>query len=364
MTEENLYPGAKEFAPMKIWDAPKNKQEKVQECINSGDYFGSVKKDGFWYQFEKTENGDCYLFSRTISTKTGHLVEKAEWVPHITRTLKEYLPNGTILIGEIYYPKKSSKNVTEVMQCLVEKALERQQKNGLLHFYIHDIIYLNNEDLRQTPAWERQKLLKKVLEKDILWQNPTIELADMEDANLMEYIQHNFDTGEEGTILKKKDSIYQDGKRPSWATLKFKTETTVDVVLMNLIPATKEYTGKEEDTWQYWETQEGEKYCGDKKNSNDIPVTKGYYYDWITSFEIGYKNYGDNYVSIGTVASGLTDEICAMARKSPERFIGSVIEVQCMSVDKEAGTLRHPRFKRFREDKMPEECTWTDIFEK
>lgn len=358
---EDLYPGAKEFAPMKIWDAPKNKAEKVQECINSGEYFGSVKKDGFWYQFEKTENGNCYLFSRTISTKTGHLVEKSASVPHIIETLNKLCPNGTILIGEIYYPNKSSKNVTEVMQCLVEKALIRQKENGLLHFYIHDIIYVNNKDLRQTPAWNRYAILKEVLRNN---ENEYIELADGVDANLAEYIQDNFNKGEEGTVLKKKDSTYQDGKRPSWATLKFKTETTVDVVLMNLISATKEYTGKEEKTWQYWETQDREKYQGDKRDEKDIPITKGYFYNWITSFEIGYKNFGDNYVSIGTVASGLTDEICAMARKDPDKFIGSVIEVQCMSVDKDAGTLRHPRFKRFREDKVAEECDWISIFEK
>lgn len=358
----DLYLGAKEFAPMKIWEPPKEKELKVKELLKSGDYFGSVKKDGFWYQFEKTKEGKCYLFSRTISTKTGHLVEKSEWVPHITKILDEILPNGSILIGEIYYPNRTSKDVTKVMQCLLEKALERQEKDEeKLHYYVHDIIYYKDEDIRQMNAWNRYNLLRAIL---CGIESPYIELAEGVDSNLEEYIQSNFAKGEEGTVLKKKNSSYQDGKRPAWETLKFKTLSSVDVVIIGVIPATKEYKGKELETWQYWENCEGVLYQGGRWQLTDIPVTKGYFYGWNTSLEIGYKKYGENYESIGTVSSGLSENIITAISNNPDSFIGQVIEVECMSIDKEAETLRHPRFVRFREDKTPQECDWISIFEK
>ena len=76
------------------------------------------------------------------------------------------------------------------------------------------------------------------------------------------------------------------------------------------------------------------------------------------------KKYGENYEVIGTVSSGLSDDIIDKITYDSDSVIGSVIEVECMSVDKEAKTLRHPRFVRFREDKIPQECDWVSIFDK
>ena len=38
--------------------------------LESGDYIGSEKKDGFWYELERTADGIIYLFSRSKSKKT------------------------------------------------------------------------------------------------------------------------------------------------------------------------------------------------------------------------------------------------------------------------------------------------------
>ena len=101
----------------------------------SGDYFAQLKKDGYWYMFEKTEHYS-YLFSRTTSAVSGTLAEKSANVPHIM-DIMNHLPENTIIIGEIYYPGKSSKDVTPIMGSLPEKAIERQNGSyGFLHYYM------------------------------------------------------------------------------------------------------------------------------------------------------------------------------------------------------------------------------------
>ena len=116
-----LYPGAENmmFSPMKYYAAS---DEKIDRACETNDWFGEKKIDGALYLATLTEKGD-YLFSRTPSKKTGLLVDKSENVPHIMNALS-VLPKGTILLGEIYYPNGTSKNVTSIMGCLPEKAKE------------------------------------------------------------------------------------------------------------------------------------------------------------------------------------------------------------------------------------------------
>ena len=67
-----------------------------------------------------------------------------------------------------------------------------------------------------------------------------------------------------------------------------------------------------------------------------------------------YKN--NKLVEVCRVASGLTDEIREDMANNPNNYLNQVIEIECMSVDKNAGTVRHPVFKRVRYDKNIEDC--------
>ena len=57
----------------------------------------------------------------------------------------EALPNGTCLLGEIYFPKnEGSSNVTTIMGCTQDKALRRQENGEKLHYYVFDVLAYNN----------------------------------------------------------------------------------------------------------------------------------------------------------------------------------------------------------------------------
>ena len=117
---EKLYPGAGNLMipPQLIH---KGTDSQLKSC-EDGTWFAQLKKDGAFYMYVKGLGGENYLFGRTVSKKTGLLTEKSANVPHIIEAFHD-IPNGTILIGEIYYPGKTSKDVTSIMGCLAPKAI-------------------------------------------------------------------------------------------------------------------------------------------------------------------------------------------------------------------------------------------------
>ena len=77
--------------------------------------------------------------------------------------------------------------------------------------------------------------------------------------------------GKEGLIIKDIEGIYE--QKRSKAFVKMKAHKTYDVVVMGYEEPTREYTGKELDTWELYE--------------GDTPVTKYYYNNWIGAVIFG-----------------------------------------------------------------------------
>lgn len=347
---QELYPEAKMYSAMKI---NKGTDELLKKVCESGTAFGQIKKDGYWYQFEKHEHYS-YLFSRSASTVTKLQSEKSANVPHIMKALS-VLPKDTILIGEIYYPGGSSKTVTTIMGCLPKKAIERQNgKSGLIHYYIHDIIMFNGLDFvkNKVSNYDRYRILKKIFEKYNL-ANDYIELAEAWTDNLYSRIGTALAAGEEGMVIKVKDGIYEPDKRPL-TMLKAKKVDFIDAIIIGFEEPTKEYYGKEIQNWNYWIQNE---------NGQPLAVTKPYYMGWHNSrIKIGaYDNKG-TLVEIGTIHSGISDEMKEDMTNNPNKYLNKVCSIQCMELDKKEHTIRHGFFKYMRDDKDIIDCQIEDIF--
>ena len=363
------YPEAKMIPAMKVWKLPDNKEHMFPEMCSNGKYFAEIKKDGYWYELEKTSKG-VYLFSRNKSKTNGLLTEKSANVPHLSVLFTESsLPINTVLIGEIYYPGKTSKDVTTVMGCLADEAVRRQEDKGFIHYYLHDIIYYDGISLLKVGAWDRYRILKAVCEKHNLLSNPYVELAEAVTEGIEQFSVQALASGEEGVVLKEKNTAYYPDKRPAWSTIKRKKMDYVDAICIGFCPATKYYEGKEIETWEYWEIKDSGETVHDpngfKHYMNGIyePITKGYYFGWKTSMEVGVCKDG-KVIKVGTVSSGLTDELKQDFRDNPNKYLNEVVELQCMEKDSKEGTLRHPFFKKFRQDKNSEDCTWEVVFDK
>lgn len=368
-----FFPGAEDFMiqPMLIWTLPANKKDKLSEVCASGEYFAEEKIDGALYQFCRTDKGN-YLFGRTVSVKNGLLTNKIDNVPHIDSALS-CLPCGTVIVGEIYVPGGTSKNVTSIMGCLPAEAIKRQDKQGKIKYYLYDMIFYNGEDMQSWGAEARYQKLVETWNEFHLEQFDFLRLAESFDTGIEERLSQILAAGGEGIVLKKKDAPYSEGKRPAWATIKCKQMDTIDLVCTHAIEATKEYTGKELETWPYWQErserdQNGEytwlssegQYYEDYLHNPHIyrPVTKPYFYGWKTAIGIGAYDDEGNLKEIGTVSSGLTDEM----RAHLDDYVGKVVALQCMSIDRKEKTLRHPIVKAWRDDKNAAECKLSEVF--
>lgn len=371
-----LYPEAENLMiePMLIWKLPAGKESILSEVCSNGEYFLEEKIDGAFYQFVKTEN-HSYLFGRTVSKLSGILTEKSDNVPHLKEALN-CLPAGTILIGEIYVPGGTSKDTVSIMGCLPALAIKRQEKEPI-HYYVHDIIAYDTVNLIDSPADLRYKILAAIWKKHNLNQYSFLRLATRVDEDMEAEISRILKSGGEGVVLKKKDYPYTPGKRPAWSTIKVKQMDSIDLICTGFCDATKEYTGKELATWEYWEergerSQDGEytwllsegQYYEDYFHNPHIyrPVTKPYFLGWKTAIRIGAYNDNGDLVDLGTVSSGLTDDNKREMTENPDLWLGHVIALDCMQIDKKEHTLRHPVFKCKRDDKDAKDCVISEIF--
>ena len=355
----------KYWAPPSTWETSK-RQIEVRNRIFSGEWYAAEKKDGYFAKLIKDEDGNILLHSRSKNVN-GVYPEKHEWVPHLNSFFEE-LPNGTCLLGELYLPSKpGSSNITTLLGCLKEKCIARQEKSEKLHFYAFDVLAWNGEVCMNEPMTARIQRLNKIryLEDFSNFVDIAIYYSGEALWNMLGVI---LAAGKEGMVLVRGGAPYQPGKRPSKDCMKVKKEInqTIDCIFTGVgTPPTRTYEGKEIETWKFWEDlRTGEKKEGlfykDYVTGVAIePVTKPYFYGWVSSLEIGLVK-GDKVVPIGYL-SGLTDEVKANHLK----YKGCPIEVTCMEITQNQNGgfgLRHAKLVRFRPDLTVRDCCWSKVF--
>ena len=366
----------KYYAPSTSWSSEK-KKENAQMKIFSGEWLAARKRDGIWMMFIKDMEGNIYLRPRAKNTK-GEFVNKIDWVPHLHDFFNE-IDNGTVFLGELYAPwDEQAKTTTSIMNCLLPKALKRQEKEDKkLHYYIFDVLAENGKSCLNWPAQDRFDLLNS------FWraygENYHEWAQYFYGQELWDNLQTILTEGGEGMVIINENSTYQPGKRSNSVSLKVKKELqdTVDCIMIGANGPAREYTGKEIETWPYWindrtnekiidnevsNVTECTKTYEDYSNGETLtPVTKNWFYGWAGSWKLGaYKN--GKLIQIGSL-SGLTDEM----KENWKDYVGKVCEVSAMetSENQEGGRgLRHPKLISIRDDIEPKECTYERIFEK
>lgn len=369
----------KEMTPMRYWAPPaswslEKKKETTQSRIFSGDWYAAEKKDGYFAKLVKDEDGNVGLYSRSRNVN-GEYPEKHEWVPHL-QPFFDSLPNGTCLLGELYLPSKpGSSNITSLLGCLKEKCVARQAQGEKLHFYVFDILAWENK------SYLGKTMLERIDELNSLWRagymNEYVEIAKYYNGKeLWEELQKILASGGEGMVIIRGGALYQPDKRPSKDCQKVKKELAENIDCFFTgrgTPPTRLYSGKEIETWKYWENMrtgekvEGELYKDYAAGALYEPVTKPYFYGWAGSLEIGvlvphkvgindgllcpeYPGY--RIQPIGYL-SGLADDIKANALEQRLKCI----EVAAMELMKDTMALRHGKLNRFRPDLNPLDCT-------
>ena len=342
---------------------------ELEVMLTSDEYIAEEKLDGTRCTMHLGSKNR--LFSRRISKKTDWYAENSDSVPHLRDMETPTELYDTILDGEMRIDGREFKDVSSTLNCKWDEAILRQSELGYITFHAFDIIYYKGVYIAKMPLIKRKELLRKVVNElnnpyvlEEVYTDSTI-VIDNKTLTKKEWYEHIVRKGGEGMMLKSKYGTYKHTRGREYT--KYKKFDTWDVVILDFIEPTKEYTGKEIDTWEYWE--------------GDTPVTKHYAMNWIGTVKYGVvitqeelelwkKNnpkekaevksiLGTLYLVVGE-CSGMDESTRQYMTNHKEQLIGTVIEVGANELIKKTGKLRHPRFMRFREDKEADRCIWKD----
>jgi ATP-dependent DNA ligase len=322
--------------PGKVDKDHANNVAKLDKLLDSSDWAMEEKIDGCRYEV---------LGYRFYSSDN---VEKTDNFPHLRDFFRKLAMYNLILDGELHYPGKTSQYATHVTGPLPAGALAFQELNGYIHYTIFDMLRSPKANwLIKNTYKERRNLL-------VYFYNTYVQGTEMEQYihlvpvtvdNKRTFLQDLLDNGFEGGVLKKLDSLYIMGKKPMWQWMKFKQNDETDLVIIGYVQAKREYTGKNLETWSYWQ----------EINGTEVPVTENHYKNWIGSVKLGAYVDGD-LIHICD-ASGMNQAMREELSRNKEAYIGKVARVTFMEKTTD-GFPRHPNFKNLHETKTAKECTW------
>ena len=153
----------------------------------------------------------------TLLSRNGHDLTSA--VPMITEELEAQPEGELVLDGELVaLDSEGHPNfglLQQTMQ-LEPRAVDRPSEHAALAYYPFDVLYLDGRDLRRVPLIQRKTVLGQVL-------------VGGDHVRQVEYIDGEGETfyraasglGLEGMVAKKRDGIYEPGRRSaSWLKVK------------------------------------------------------------------------------------------------------------------------------------------------
>jgi bifunctional non-homologous end joining protein LigD len=100
-----------------------------------------------------------------------------------------------------------------------------------IHYFIFDMLICDNRDLTRLPLSERRQLMKSLLKL----RSPRIRISDQFDVSGNDMLAAVRQQRLEGVIGKRKDSLYEPGKRTG-AWIKYRVNQGQELVIGGYIP--------------------------------------------------------------------------------------------------------------------------------
>jgi bifunctional non-homologous end joining protein LigD len=188
---------------------------RPQRHITSG-ATEEIKLDG--YRAIAVKSGDnVALFSRK-----GKPLNKQ--FPYIVEALAD-LAAGTVVDGELVAINESGRPDFNLLQNFHSAA-------SRIQYFVFDLLYLKGRDLTRLPLVERRALLNSLPIRD-----KRIKIVDFVEASSAELLVAVRQQGLEGIIGKRKDSLYESGKRTG-AWIKHRLNSGQELVIGGYVPGT------------------------------------------------------------------------------------------------------------------------------
>jgi DNA ligase D-like protein (predicted ligase) len=174
-----------------------------------------IKLDGYRAVAVKSDVG-VNLFSRRHKSFNHQY-------PHLVEALGD-LPEGSVVDGEIVALDESGRPNFNLLQNFRSEA-------SRIHYFIFDLLVCDDRDLTGLPLCERRKLMKSLLNLSSL----RLRIAEQFEASASDMLAAVRQQQLEGVIGKRKDSLYQPGKRTG-AWIKYRVNRGQELVIGGYIP--------------------------------------------------------------------------------------------------------------------------------
>lgn len=279
--------------------------------LSDSGYLAERKYDGHRGQLCHSPAGGLHLWSRLGN-------DRMDDVPFLRELMKRH-KIGMILDGELWLPGGSSSDVAD---------LSNRDK---LVYVVFDILELRGAVHINVPFLERREILNQVVAE---LDDPRVKLSEVS-SDASELLSIVKAEGGEGIMMKKKkDGVYQPGKR-SWNWQKIKVRRTMSVIITGADAPPSKWTV----TPGNYGT-DGVLYPEGKPSSTAeagyVGLTYGFWMD-------------GQPVKIGKLGvTGPPEEM--------RLHVGKVAEVEIYGQYKKTKALRHVQFLHFRDDIRLDEC--------
>lgn len=313
-------------------------EEKFFEEENTADWQAEWKWDGIRGQLISRQD-TLSLWSRGEELIT-------ERFPDITEYLTADIPD-VVLDGEIICWQDGKPLPFQLLQTRIGRKSvgKKLLKDAPAAFVVYDILEYNGEDIRHKSMADRRAILEKTLAihgvEDRLILSPTVHFSSWDQLATLR--AESRERSSEGLMLKRRNSIYQSGrKRGDWYKWK------IDPLHLDMVMI---YAQR-----------------GHGRRAN-----------LYSDFTFAVKNEEGKLVTLTKAYSGLTDaefkEINKFIKQNTSEKYGPVCSVNPELVfelafeginkssrNKSGYALRFPRISRWRKDKNPEEInTLADV---
>jgi bifunctional non-homologous end joining protein LigD len=162
-----------------------------------------------------------------ILTRLGNDATRS--YPSIVEDLRQY-GRGLVLDGEIVAPDErgvpSFHRLQERLHLARPADIQRAEANIPVVYYVFDVLYADGFDLCRVPLHERRRLLESTLR-----QSEKVRLMDSFERDGETLYAAFCGYGLEGMVAKKRDSLYEPGRRTR-AWLKIKKDQSEEFIVV------------------------------------------------------------------------------------------------------------------------------------
>jgi bifunctional non-homologous end joining protein LigD len=189
--------------------------ESVSKLREGSEWVYEIKLDGYRAIAVKADN-KVSLFSRRRKSFN-------QQYPYIVEALSD-LPNGTVIDGEIVALDDSGRPEFNLLQ-------NYRRDAGRIRYFVFDLLCHQNRDTTGLPLVERRELLRT-----LKFKSPRIQVMDyLETSAANIIIAVVKEQGLEGVIAKRRDSLYQPGRRTG-AWVKYRINRGKEFVIGGFFP--------------------------------------------------------------------------------------------------------------------------------